>query len=136
MLKVSFLCKVLVTALCFCSNLHARPASLESSENVSIVGILGSAVAVSAVIVAGDWIVTNVKQAHDKVKVTLHSQVQRAHTTITLPAKQLEKTPLIKGQKIQVEPVQTGYLFTTQGNTLGFLPNQKGKPLIHSSSYN
>lgn len=136
MIKISFLRTVVVIALCFSTNLFAVPESnSESSQNASIVGIVASAVAGSAFIVAGEWVITKIKPAKNKVNVTMRSPAGK-NTTLTFPAKQLAKTPLANGQKVQVEAVKTGYLFKTQGNTLGFLPNSKGKSLLHSDSYN
>lgn len=136
MLKISWLYNFVLIAACFSSNLFAQTeGSTEASEDVSIVALIGSAVAVSAIIVAGEWIITNIKQAQNKVSVTMRSPTQHKNTTIIFPATQLKETPLAKGQKVQVKTVQTGYLFQTQGKTLGFLPNQQGKPLLHSASY-
>lgn len=136
MLKVSFLRNLVVVALCFSSNLFAQvESSTEFSENASIISLIGSAVAVSAVVVAGEWIVTSVKRADNNVNVTMRSPTEHKNTTITVPANRIAKIPLAKGQKIHVEAVQTGYLFKTQGNTLGFLPNPKGKSLLHSHNY-
>jgi hypothetical protein len=137
MLKISFLRNLAVVMTFFSSNLFAQTGGLtESSENASIFGLLGSAVTASAIVAAGEWIITSIKQIHNNVNVTMHSSTKpKKAITITVPANQLAKTPLTKGQKIQVEAAQTGYLFKTQGNTLGFLPNQKGKSLLHSDSY-
>jgi hypothetical protein len=65
----------------------------------------------------------------------MRSSTQPKNTTIIFPANQFAKTPLAKGQKVHAEAAQTGYILKTQENTLGFLPNPKGKSLLHSNSY-
>lgn len=137
MLKVLFLRSLAVIMMMVSSNAFAgSTGSPEPSENASIIGLLGSAVAASAIVAAGEWIVTSIKRVNNNANITMRSSTQPKKTiTINVPAKQLEKTPLKKGQKIQIETAQTGYLLKTQGNNLGFLPNQKGESLLHSESY-
>lgn len=137
--KVFFFRTLVVILMIFSSNAFARSTgSPEPSENVSIIGLLGSAVMASALVAAGEWIVTGIKHTNNNANVTITmypTKEPKKAITITLPAEQLDKTPLKKGQKVQIETAQTGYLLKTQGNNLGFLPNQKGESLLHSESY-
>ena len=134
MIKNSTLGYITAIAFCFSSILYAKGNS-ELSANASIVGIIGSAVAGSAVITAGEWIVTRVKPTQNKVNVTMHSPTQGKNTTLAIPAKQIAKTPVVRGQKVQVKAVNTGYLIKTKNNTLGFIPNAKGQSILHSNAY-
>ncbi len=137
MLKNLFFRILIVIMIIFSSNTFARTTgSPEPSENASIIGLLGSAVLASTVVAAGEWIITSIKRTDNNANIRMRSLTQpKKAITITLPADNLRKTPLKKGQKVQIESAQTGYLFKTQGNNLGFLPNQKGKSLLHSESY-
>ena len=132
----------LISVVYLCLTLAVSPASADST----IRGSQGSTdfSAASATIVNGSTqifagssqlLVSSVEIVGDSVVVVLRGASEATQVSLKLSGEVVGAASLAVGTSVQVIAESTGYLLTTAGKAIAFIPNELGRSLLHHSRY-
>jgi hypothetical protein len=107
--------------------------SVAASGSVALALSVGAAsIPVLAVAGAGSLAVASIAVVGSAVEVVLVASATGARALVTISAESMRQLGLAVGQIVDVMTMETGYLLSTSGRLICYVPNAMGEGLVRS----